>query len=85
MNIRGVNHTGMNLYATTTRIVEAKNAATIHLIIFPIIGTDSPIAYHLVCLLLCLVYHLLRSIEIYLNTAVLLASCHCTIVGNRIT
>ena len=34
MTINGVTHTGRNLYTTTERIVEAKNATTIHFTIF---------------------------------------------------
>ena len=34
MNMRGVNHTGTKRKAITERIVEAKNATTIHLTVF---------------------------------------------------
>jgi len=93
MNISGVNHTGTQRRATTERIVEAKNATTIHLTVCLIfvkmvfnVGNIS------LRLLVCqpdllqraglgLLNHLLRGIHIYLDTTVLCLSGSRRVVG----
>ena len=89
INISGVKYTGRKRSATTERIVEAKNATTIHFIVF--LRTFNYLIlkyYHFYILLrslsVCLVNHLLRSIHVNLNSTVLLATLSCRVISYRI-
>ena len=90
MNIRGVAYTGSHRKATTERIVEAKNATTIHntifLILLRIFFNASSYIRHLTSISLSfgIVNHLLRGIHVNLNTTIQLATVLSRVVGNGI-
>ena len=91
MNIRGVAYTGSHRKATTERIVEAKNATTIHNTIFlsllkNFFNFQSSLFTNeaLVSLSFSIVNHLLRGIHVNLNTTIQLATVFSRVVGNGI-